>query len=159
MDGAESRQFNAEFICPTSFDGNAFVPWIGGGLDDILRERFERIGECGNCVSFAGMKLQIPADRYRATMSRPRFQASPINGYSQSCTGRASGLRLPLSACKWRAGRTTATLRTISHQILSAARQSIACATFPESPVRKRQYPCQTSLSFARQIPAPGSRH
>lgn len=50
---------------PTRFDGNAFVPWIGGDLDDILCERFERIVGSDNCESFAGMKLQIPADRYR----------------------------------------------------------------------------------------------
>jgi hypothetical protein len=49
--GLKVGNFNAEFIQPTRFNGNAFVPWIGGDLDDILRERFERIVGCDNCVS------------------------------------------------------------------------------------------------------------
>ena len=57
--------FNAEFMQPAREEGSAFVPWIGGDLDDILCERFERTVGNDNCVSFAGMKLQIPADRYR----------------------------------------------------------------------------------------------
>ncbi len=46
-------------------EGSAFIAWIGGPLDDILCERFERPGGNDNCVSFEGMKLQIPADRHR----------------------------------------------------------------------------------------------
>lgn len=57
--------FNAEFMQPAMEAGSAFVDWIGRELDDILCERFERIVGHDNCVSFAGMKLQIPADRYR----------------------------------------------------------------------------------------------
>ncbi len=57
--------FNAEFMQPAMEDGSAFVAWIGGPLDDILGERFERQVGADNCVSFEGMKLQIPADRYR----------------------------------------------------------------------------------------------
>ncbi|SEK32947.1 hypothetical protein [Nitrosovibrio tenuis] len=49
----------------TRFDGNAFVSRIGGDLDDILCERFERTVGNDNCVNFTGMKLQIPVDRYR----------------------------------------------------------------------------------------------
>ncbi len=43
----------------------AFVAWVGGTLDDILCERFERQVGSDNCVSFEGMKLQIPADCHR----------------------------------------------------------------------------------------------
>lgn len=57
--------FNAEFMQPAMEDGTAFVDWIGGPLDDILCERFERTVGNDNCVSFEGMKLQIPADRHR----------------------------------------------------------------------------------------------
>ena len=57
--------FNAEFMQPAMEEGSAFVGWIGGGLDDILCERFERTVGNDNCVSFEGMKLQIPADRHR----------------------------------------------------------------------------------------------
>ncbi len=59
------RAFNAEFMQPAMEEGSAFVGWIGGGLDDILCERFERTVGNDNCVSFEGMKLQIPADRHR----------------------------------------------------------------------------------------------
>ena len=57
--------FNAEFMQPAMEEGSAFVTWIGGPLDDILCERFERAVGNDNCVSFEGMKLQIPADRHR----------------------------------------------------------------------------------------------
>lgn len=57
--------FNAEFMQPAMEDGSAFVDWIGGSLDDILCERFERTVGNDNCVSFEGLKLQIPADRHR----------------------------------------------------------------------------------------------
>lgn len=42
-----------------------FVPWIGGQLADILCERHERVVGHDNCVSFEGLKLQIPTDRHR----------------------------------------------------------------------------------------------
>jgi hypothetical protein len=57
--------FNAEFMQPAMEEGSAFVGWIGGALDDILCERFERTVGHDNCVSFENMKLQIPADRHR----------------------------------------------------------------------------------------------
>ena len=57
--------FNAEFMQSAPETGSAFVDWIGGDLQDILCERFERTVGHDNCVSFEGMKLQIPADKYR----------------------------------------------------------------------------------------------
>jgi len=57
--------FNAEFMQPPMEEGSAFVAWIGGPLEDILCERFERQVGADNCVSFEGLKLQIPADRHR----------------------------------------------------------------------------------------------
>lgn len=57
--------FNAEFACPAPEDGTAFVPWIGGNLDDILCEQYERTVGNDNCVRFDGLSLQIPADRHR----------------------------------------------------------------------------------------------
>jgi hypothetical protein len=56
---------NAEFMCPAAEAGSAFVPWIGGALEDYLCERFERTVGNDNCVSFEGLRLQIPADRHR----------------------------------------------------------------------------------------------
>jgi hypothetical protein len=57
--------FNAEFAQPAMEDGSAFVPWIGGSLDDILCEHHERTVGADNCVRFEGLILQIPADRHR----------------------------------------------------------------------------------------------
>lgn len=57
--------FNAEFMRPAPEEGSAFVPWIGGELDDVLCEHYERVVGKDNCVAFEGLKLQIPADRHR----------------------------------------------------------------------------------------------
>ncbi|MGH8628300.1 MAG: hypothetical protein ACREYC_24560 [Gammaproteobacteria bacterium] len=57
--------FNAEFQQPALEEGSAFVPWIGGALDDILCEQYERTVGHDNCVRFEGVTLQIPADRHR----------------------------------------------------------------------------------------------
>lgn len=57
--------FNAEFMQPAMEEGSAFVPYVGRDLEDILCEQFERIVAKDNCVSFEGLRLQIPADRAR----------------------------------------------------------------------------------------------
>ncbi len=57
--------FNAEFQPPAREEGSAFVPWIGGSLDDILCEQYERTVGHDNCVRFEGITLQIPPDRHR----------------------------------------------------------------------------------------------
>lgn len=57
--------FNAEFSQPAMEEGSAFVPWIGGSLEDILCEQYERTVGHDNCVRFEGLILQIPADRHR----------------------------------------------------------------------------------------------
>jgi transposase len=57
--------FNAEFAQPAPEDGSAFVPWVGGRLDDILCEQYERTVGADNCVRFENLILQIPADRHR----------------------------------------------------------------------------------------------
>ena len=64
--------FNAEFAQPPMEEGNAFVPWIGPPLQDLLCERFERTVGNDNCVSFETMKLQIPADRHRCHYVKAR---------------------------------------------------------------------------------------
>lgn len=56
---------NAEFSQPSLEEGEAFVEWVGVHLDDILCEQFDRVVGRDNCVSFEGMKLQIPPDRHR----------------------------------------------------------------------------------------------
>lgn len=57
--------FNAEFQQPAREEGSAFVPWIGGSLDDILCEQYERTVGHDNWVRFEGITLQIPPDRHR----------------------------------------------------------------------------------------------
>ena len=66
--------FNAEFKKPALEEGSAFVPWIGGNIDDILCEHFERTVNADNCVSFERMTLQIPANRYRCHYVRVNVQ-------------------------------------------------------------------------------------
>ncbi len=56
---------NAEFSVKPAAEGAAFIPYIGGRLPDILCEQHERVVGNDNCVSFGGMKLQIPADGAR----------------------------------------------------------------------------------------------
>lgn len=58
-------QHNAEFMAKAAAEGSAFIPYIGNNLPDVLCEQHERIVGNDNCVSFAGMKLQIPADGAR----------------------------------------------------------------------------------------------
>jgi transposase len=57
--------FNAEFAQPAPEAGSAFVPWIGGALEDILCEQYERTVSADNCVRFEGRILQIPANAHR----------------------------------------------------------------------------------------------
>jgi transposase len=64
--------FNAEFMRPAAEEGSAFVPWTGENLDDILCEQEERTVSADNCISFEGMKLQIPANRYRCHYVRAK---------------------------------------------------------------------------------------
>jgi len=64
--------FNAEFMRPAREEGSAFVRWVGGSLEDILCERYERVVGNDNCVSFEGLKLQIPSDRHRCHYVKAR---------------------------------------------------------------------------------------
>jgi hypothetical protein len=66
--------FNAEFKRTALEEGSGFVPWIGGDIDDILCEHFDRTVNQDNCISFDRMVLQIPANRYRCHYVRVRVQ-------------------------------------------------------------------------------------
>jgi transposase len=57
--------FNDEFMQPPAEEGSAFVPWVGESIDDILCHQDQRIVSADNCVSFEGVKLQIPNSAYR----------------------------------------------------------------------------------------------
>lgn len=66
--------FNAEFMQPAPEEGSAFVPWKGHELDEILCEQNERTVSADNCVTFEGMTLQIPANRYRCHYVKVRVR-------------------------------------------------------------------------------------
>ena len=66
--------FNAEFAWKAQENGTAFVPWIGGNLDDILCEQYERTVGNDNRVRFEGLRLQIPADRHRCHYVKARVR-------------------------------------------------------------------------------------
>jgi len=74
--------YNAEFMVSAPEDGTAFVPWKGEHLDDILSEQDERTVSADNCVSFEGMKLQIPANQYRCHYVRVRVRVHRYPGGS-----------------------------------------------------------------------------
>lgn len=57
--------FNQEFTQVAQEEGSAFISFLGGGLDDILCEQFERTVGKDNCVKFEGLLLQVPNDPYR----------------------------------------------------------------------------------------------
>ena len=57
--------FNKEFRQEQLEEGSAFIPWIGTNIGDTLCEHYERTVTPDNCVSFEGITLQIPPDKYR----------------------------------------------------------------------------------------------
>ena len=65
---------NREFCVPSTLAGTAFVPFLSGSLPDILCEQHERTVGNDNCVSFAGLSLQIPADELRYHYVRARVR-------------------------------------------------------------------------------------
>lgn len=66
--------FNAEFIQTATIPGNAFIPWIGGDLDDVLCEQYSRTVGRDNCISFERLTLQIPANDYRCNYIKARVR-------------------------------------------------------------------------------------
>ena len=56
---------NTEFLQPPLEEGSAFVECVVPNIVDILCEQHDRTVGRDNCVSFEGMKLQIPPDRHR----------------------------------------------------------------------------------------------
>jgi hypothetical protein len=82
--------FNAEFAVPAMESGSAFVPWIGGSLEDILCEQYERTVGNDNCVRFEGLSLQIPADRHRCHYVKARVR---VNRYASGALAVFHGPR------------------------------------------------------------------
>ena len=58
--------FNEKFSVEAREEGSAFVPLLGVGLENILCLKHQRVVGNDNCVSYKGLRLQIPPvqDRY-----------------------------------------------------------------------------------------------
>ena len=82
--------FNAEFAVPAMEAGSAFVPWIGGSLEDILCEQYERTVGNDNCVRFEGLSLQIPADQHRCHYVKAQVR---VNRYANGALALFHGPR------------------------------------------------------------------
>lgn len=66
--------YNAEFMEPATEQGSGFVAWVGSNLEDILCEHHQRTVTADNCVSFEGIRLQIPPDQYRCHYVRVKVR-------------------------------------------------------------------------------------
>lgn len=66
--------FNRRFACAAAQDGTAYVPLRGFDVDEVLSQRYERVVGNDNCVSYEGLKLQIPADQHRHHYVRSKVQ-------------------------------------------------------------------------------------
>lgn len=75
---------NQHFSDAAAQAGTAYVPLRGFDVDEILSERYERIVGNDNCVSFEGMKLQIPEVVHRHHYVRSKVQVRI------SCEGQIS---------------------------------------------------------------------
>ena len=82
--------FNAEFALPAMMAGSAFVPWIGGSLDDILCEQHERTVGPDNCVRFDNLILQIPVDQHRCHYVKVKVR---VNRYANGALAIFHGPR------------------------------------------------------------------
>jgi hypothetical protein len=82
--------FNAEFVQPAAEAGTAFIPWIGGSLEDILCEQYERTVSADNCVRFEKLILQIPTDRHRCHYVKARVR---VNRYANGALALFHGPR------------------------------------------------------------------
>ena len=77
-------RFNKHFACAPSQAGTAYVPLKGVDVDEVLSQRYERVVGNYNCVSFEGLKLQIPADQHRYHYVRTKVNVRV------SCEGQIS---------------------------------------------------------------------
>ena len=82
--------YNREFAVASTCPGSAYVPFISGNLPDILCEHHERVVGNDNCVSFEGLRLQIPADEYRYHYARTRLR---VHRYVDATLGLFHGPR------------------------------------------------------------------
>ena len=82
--------FNGAFAVPVMETGSAFVTWIGGSLNDILCEQYERTVGNDNGVHFDRLILQTPADRHRYHYFKARVR---VNRYANGMLALFHGPR------------------------------------------------------------------
>lgn len=90
LDAVYLPSFNKEFSHPPLEEGTAFVPFLAGGLDDIMCEQFERTVGKDNCVKFETLTLQIPDDRHRYHYVKTKVR---VHRYSDGALGVFHGPR------------------------------------------------------------------
>lgn len=90
LEGVYRPAFNAEFRHEAAEEGSAFVPFLGGSLDDILGERCERTVGHDHCLRFEGLVLHIPADRHRCHYVKAKGR---VHRYSEGGLGVFHGPR------------------------------------------------------------------
>jgi hypothetical protein len=79
LDEVYRPAFNREFSHPAREEGSAFVPFLGGGPDDVRCEQYERTVGKDNCIRFDGLVLQIPVDRHRRHVFRNHQQFGQLS--------------------------------------------------------------------------------
>jgi len=82
--------FNREFSHLAQEEGSAFVAFLGGSLDDVLCEQYERTVGKDNGVRFEGLVLQIPADRHRCHYVKAKVR---VHRYADGSLGVFHGPR------------------------------------------------------------------
>ncbi len=65
---------NQQFCVKAKDEKSAYIPWIGGNLNEILCHQEERIVQNDNTVSYEGVRLQIPKDDFRHHYVRTTIQ-------------------------------------------------------------------------------------
>lgn len=65
---------NQQFCVKAKDEKSAYIPWIGGDLNEILCHQEERIVQNDNTVSYEGVRLQIPKDDCRHHYVRTAVQ-------------------------------------------------------------------------------------
>ncbi len=99
--------FNRKFMQPATEKGSTFVPNRRGDPNDSLCEQFERAVGNDNCMSFEGMKQQIPADRVRHRYVKVKVRVLRYRGGGCRCFMDHGGLPVtdPAAPSAWTASK------------------------------------------------------
>jgi len=134
LDEVYRPAFNAEFMPPALEEGSAFVPWIGGRLDDFLCETFGRVVGKDNCVAFEGMALRSPRTATGCITGRSRCGgiASPM-ATSPCSTDHVARLAMMPKVSRFRYSYR------LSRGSAAISKAGSLCATKPDSSICYQQ--------------------